>query len=178
MKKIAFSILITLIIVLSSNSQTKNYNQLDSAGKKHGKWVVYLNQYWKKVTDSSAASYFRYTYYDHGVNIYPMGPCGKKGYRLESNLKQSNQLNLLDGEYKWYDSKGRLSSIHVFKNGEYISCKEFYTSGELNQLFDYTKKCENSEHGWQVSVYDKKGTVKLTSMTCKDKNNQWPKMRD
>lgn len=148
-------------------------NQLDAQGKKDGKWTVYLDKDWKKVDDSSKALYKRYTYFDHGANIYPMGPCGGKGYKLEGDTKNKT----LNGEYKWYDAKGKLSSVHVFKDGEYLSCKEYFPTGELSQHFDYTKKCEGQPHGWTVFIYDKKGNLTLTSPTCKDKDGNWPKMR-
>jgi len=78
---------ILTIIVLTMTSlifgQTSGLNQMDAKGKKDGKWVVYLDKDWKKVDDSTKALYCRYTYFDHGTNIYPMGPCGGKGYKLE-----------------------------------------------------------------------------------------------
>ena len=156
--------------------QTAGLNQFDSNNKKDGKWIVYLDNDWKKVDDSTKALFYRYTYFDHGVNIYPMGPCGGKGYKLEAN-PTGNKPILLDGEYKWYDSNDKLSSVHVLKNGEYVSCKEYFATGELSQHFDYTKKCPGQPHGWTVTIYDKKGNVKSSSPTCKDKNGNWPPMR-
>jgi|JI10StandDraft_1071094.scaffolds.fasta_scaffold1614565_1 antitoxin component YwqK of YwqJK toxin-antitoxin module len=166
------SILTILLVTLTTFifSQT---NQLDANGKKDGKWTVYLDKDWKKVDDSTKAVYRRYTYFDHGTNIYPMGPCGGKGYKLEGDTKSK----ILNGEYKWYDGKGKLSSVHIFKDGEYVSCKEYFPTGELSQHFDYTKKCEGQTHGWTVLIYDKKGNLILTSPTCKDENGNWPKMR-
>ena len=172
---------ILTIIVLTMTSlifgQTSGLNQMDAKGKKDGKWVVYLDKDWKKVDDSTKALYCRYTYFDHGTNIYPMGPCGGKGYKLEPSSADTKKITVLEGEYKWYDANGKLSSVHVFKNDEYVSCKEYFSTGELSQHFDYTKKCEGQSHGWGVTVYDKKGNIKLSSMTCKDKNGNWPPMR-
>lgn len=155
-------------------AQVEPLNQFDASGKKEGKWPVYLDKNWRKASDSTSAAYCRYTYYDHGTNIYPMGPCGGKGYTLETTKADK----LLNGEYKWYDSKGRLSSVHMFKDGEYISCKEYFPSGELSQHFDYTKKCDGQAHGWTVFCYNKKGDLILASPTCKDENGKWPVMRD
>lgn len=157
-------------------SQVEKINQLDVNGQKTGKWKLYLDNEWKVTEDTSKAVYFRYTYFDNSTNIYPMGPCGGKGYNLKPQSAKTNQ-QLLDGEYNWYDNKGRLNSVHVFKNGEYISCKEYFTTGELNQHFDYTKKCDGQEHGWTVYVYDKKGNIIQTIATCKDKNGKWPLLR-
>ncbi len=147
-------------------------NQLDVAGKKHGKWIIYLDKNWAKTKDTTKASYYRYSFYDHGVHVYPMGECGGKGYTLKGP-----EGKILNGEYKWYDARGRLSSVHEFKNGEYISCKEYFTTGELQQYFDYTKKYQGQEQSWCVTVYDKKGKVILESYTYKDQKGHWPKMR-
>lgn len=65
----------------------------------------------------------------------------------------------------------------MFKNGEYISCKEYFPTGELSQNFDYTKKCEGQQHGWTVYIYNKKGNMTHILPTCKDKDGNWPKMR-
>ena len=167
-----------LSLIKFSYSQT--INQLDASGKKDGKWIVYLDKNWKHINDSTAATYFRYTFYDHGTNLYPMGPCGGKNYKIEitSNNSQSNEkIKLLDGEYKWLDAKGQISSIHIFKNGEYISCKEFYSSGKLKHYFDYMKKWEEQPHTWCVYEYDKKGNIKFESYMRKDKNGRWPSTR-
>src|SRR6478735_7238402 len=98
----AFLLALTTLI----SAQSTPVNQPDSLGKKNGKWCVYLDKDWKKTNDSTSALYLRYTYYDHGTNIYPMGPCGGKGYKLQATTTGK----LLNGEYKWYDAKGRLSS--------------------------------------------------------------------
>jgi antitoxin component YwqK of YwqJK toxin-antitoxin module len=87
------------------------------------------------------------------------------------------KVKVLDGEYKWTNDKGKTSSVHVLKNGEYVSCKEYYSSGELEQFFDYTKKCAGEIYGWCLFIYDKTGKVTLESWMCREKNGQWPKTR-
>jgi len=96
-KLILTTFLLTMTIFFVG--QTSGLNKFDSNGKKDGKWIVYLDRNWKKVDDSTKAIFFRYTYFDHGVNIYPMGECGGKGYKLEPGTV-SNKAILLDGEYK------------------------------------------------------------------------------
>jgi hypothetical protein len=76
-----------LVVSLLSYSQTVKLNQLDSAGKKDGKWIVWLDADWKKIDDSTKAVYCRYTYYGHGTNIYPMGPCGKKNWKWKQAME-------------------------------------------------------------------------------------------
>ncbi|HLC82527.1 MAG TPA: hypothetical protein VJI69_01775 [Bacteroidia bacterium] len=160
--KTFISFFFCICFTLFSYSQTEALNQFDESNKKDGKWIVYLNKNWREVKDSSKATYYRYTFYNHGRDVYPMGPCGKNGWKLESiaNTTQTGGLKLLDGEYKWFDKKGRIFSIHILKNGDYISCKEFYPSGLIHQHFNYTKKWGDLPHNWCISVYDKKGNFK------------------
>lgn len=166
-----------LLITWVSLSQEK-LNQLDLNKRRTGKWLIYLDKDWKRTDDSSNAQYCRYTWYHDGMNIYPMGPCGKEGYKLESPAN-SGSSKLLNGEYKWLDEKGKLSSVHVFKNGVYISCKEYFPGGkDVEQYFDFTEKCQGSKHGWKVTIYKKNGDVKMISPTCPDASGKWPLMRD
>jgi hypothetical protein len=79
-----FIFLLSLFVSVFVTAQTEKLNQLDDRGKKHGKWIVYLDNNWDKVSDSTKAVFYRYNYFDHGVSLYPMGPCGKKGWKLES----------------------------------------------------------------------------------------------
>jgi hypothetical protein len=171
------NLLFTLVLcsLFSSVSSQEKINQVDSAGKKFGRWIVYLDKNWERTEDTAKALYFRYTHYEDGTNIYPMGPCGLKGYRLEevSQEIKTKRPKLLDGEYKWYDAKGRLSSVHILKKGEYVSCTEYYKTGEIEQHFDYTKKCYDHEHGWVVYNYNKKGEKQFESWMCKQ-NGKWP----
>ena len=179
-KKIISIILFFVAFASLSFAQTEQLNRFDGAGKKDGKWIAYLDKNWKHIDDSANAVYYRYTFYDHGTNLYPMGPCGGKGFRLEmpvDSSKQSGKIKLLDGEYKWYDDKGQLSSTHILKNGEYVSCKEYYPTGQLRQQFDYTKKWQEQAHTWYVAIYDKQGNLKLDYYFHPDKNGRWPATR-
>jgi hypothetical protein len=174
-----FILLVTLFISQLISAQPEKINQTDSAGKRHGKWQRYLDQQWKTVNDSSQAVYFRYTFYDHGINLHPMGPCGKKGWNLvtpEITNKQAG-IQMLDGEYKWYDTKGRLVSAHVFSKGEYVSYKEYYRSGKLHSFFDYTRRFNNQPHSWYSCEYDKAERVKYEGYVKKDEKGHWPLMR-
>lgn len=143
----------------------------------NGKQIVYLDIFWKPTKDSTEAFYKRYTYYEQGVNLYPMGQCGGHNWKLKGKTNDDLTISLLDGEYTWTTKKGILSSIHVFDKGEYVSCKEYYKNGQVHQFFDYTKKWEGQEHSWHVSIYDKKGKVRSEYYMKKDANGKWPRMR-
>lgn len=144
-------------------SQTESLNQLDAAGKKNGKWIVWLNDIWKEVKDSSEASYCRYTRYDHGDNIYPMAMWGAKNWKLESsggNNPHIGKVKLIDGDYKWVDNKGTVRSTHKFINGECVVNNFFRSSGELYDTYDYTKQWNGLAYTWLITQHDKKGGVK------------------
>ena len=170
-----YKLLLALFLFTSQFlSAQDTLNRVNSAGQRYGPWVLYLDRDWNKVSDSSQALFYRYTYYENDINIYPMGRCGGKGYRLEGTVDSTGCLH---GEYKWYDAKGRLSSVHLFSYGTYISCKEYYPTGELHQHFDYTLKANGQEHGWTIFIYSKDGKLKARSVIGKDKNGKWPPLR-
>jgi hypothetical protein len=148
--------------IISSNSQNVRLNQLDSSGKKDGKWVIYLNMNWKSVKDSSNASFYRYAYYYKGINIDQMGWCRKKWKVIHSggNNSQVGRIKALDGEYTWMDNKGKTMCIANFNNGECLSFKWFYSSGLPQSVWDYTKKYDGQIHSYWISIYDRKGNVK------------------
>ena len=152
--------ILSLIFVFGLTVLASGQNQLDANGNKHGKWTVYLDNDWKEIKDSSKASFFRYTVYDHGSNIYPMGPCGKKGWKLETTSKSKQ----LDGDYKWVTDKGQLSSTHSFKNGEYLDCKEYYANGKVNQHFAYSKQYKDEPNTYCFYQYDKSDKLKFFIM--------------
>lgn len=144
-------------------------NQYDSTNRKNGKWIVYWDENWKEVKDSSKAKYTRYTLYNNGKETYSMGPCGRKGWKLEGNTS----VKMLDGTYKWYDDKGRLSSEHVFKNGEYLDCKEYKTStGKLDQHWAFSQLYRGWPNTFALYQYKDDGTVKYFAY-YNDKTMGW-----
>lgn len=165
-----------LTLLIFCGSLVAQLNQLDSKGKKHGKHKRYLDRYWKTVEDSSKAVYFRYTYYDHGIDVRPFGQGGaNKLWKMRTTVDTASQkgIKLLSGDYRWHDPKGRLMYWHVLKDGEYVTYKEFYETGELNALYDYTNHLEGQELSFQLTIYDKKGNVTSESYIKKDKNGKW-----
>lgn len=178
--KIKLTLSFLLLAITFFYSQSEPLNQLDAKGKKNGKWIVWLDKDWKKASDSTTAVYFRYNYFDHGANLYPMGPCGGGGYTLQvvkgGSVKKGNAV-LLDGEYNWVNQKGKIRSTHNLQNGMYVSCKEFYSNGQLQTHFDYTKKCEGQPHSSYTHLYDKKGNLKGSFPFCKDEKGGWPKSK-
>lgn len=142
--------------------QTEELNQLDKNGKKQGKWIEYLSDKWKAVTDSSQALYYKYVYYEHGQYILSRFNNSGVNERLEytgNHPAEKNKLNLLDGEYKWYDKKGRLLTDEVYTNGECIWDKSYKNGKQLEQYDDYSRKYMEQPHTYYIESYDKNGNV-------------------
>lgn len=102
--------------------------------------MVYLDDRWKEVNDSSEAYYKRSAYYDHGKFTHYLFPLKKK-WTLEvpsGAEPKKGQPILLEGIYKRYNRKGKLASIEEFSNGRYISFKGYYPSGELFAYWNNT----------------------------------------
>lgn len=157
---------ISFVLLALTARAPAQLNQYDAQHKKHGPWLVYLNSWWKEVSDSTRATYRKYTWYDHGENLYPMGPRDKhwKLVHKDSSDADSSRIRLLNGAYTWIDKKGVTRGIDVFRKGQYVLYKWFYPSGKLNQVFDYTKKWKGQEHTWLASEYDRQGRVKHFAM--------------
>src|SRR5258708_1106864 len=122
MKKITLLLLLFGVFIFAK-AQADTLNQYDANGKKNGKWILYYNEYWKVVNDSSKACYYAYTYYDHGMRTITEATWGsKEGKLIDSSTSNSiGKIKLLDGKYTWYDKKGRKSSIHYFNHGEFVT---------------------------------------------------------
>ena len=178
--KVAYTIFCFLFFQLFSFSQTETLNQLNENGKKDGKWILYLDKNGNALADSIKAKYWRYTYYDNGIHIYPMGAFIEKGDKIiPSKVADSTQsIQMLDGEYTCAKKNGRVKFIHEFKNGEYVSYKEFHKSGIISNHFDYTKHCDNQIHSWYMYLHDENGKILVEECIKKDENGNWPTMKD
>lgn len=147
-----------LVVALLSNGQN-NITRPDSANKKNGSRIIYLDKSWKEVTDSNTASFCRYAYFENGINIQPMDPCGKGWYFINSGgstvLKGSAKI--LDGVYTWSDINGNSRCIASFRNGECVYVKWLNPSGSMKTYYDYTKKWKGQDHSYFITSYDQNG---------------------
>ena len=175
------TVIAILILCISKmlSAQEEKINQFDSAGKKHGKWKRYLDAYWNVVDDTNKAVFWRYTFFDHGVNVHPMGAGGKKGWTMESDEKNPSpgKIKMLNGVYTWRDKKGRVIYEHVLLDGVYVSYKEFFKSGKLQTHFDYNKHAEGQPLSWYITVYNESNKIVYEGFTKKNEKGEWPKMR-
>lgn len=173
------SLLLFFYSTIISFGQFEKINQLDSIGKKNGKWIDYLDAKWRVVKDTSKAVYCGYNFYDHGENtlrITPFRPI-RFYHKLEvthDEVQLVNGKKILSGEYKWLDKKGRVVSIDSFKNGEHIWVKDYdwdrfgiyilgwnkKMTGKLHGYVDYRKTYEGQPNSYYIEEYDKKGNIK------------------
>lgn len=146
-------------------------NRFDSTGKKHGTWVVYWNANWKEISDSNKAAYARYTYFENGKDLQPIGSCEKSWTLVQTkgNNQQNSRIKQLDGVYTWSNSKGTTRCIASFKSGFCLYYKWYYPSGSPQYTIEYMEKWHKQPHSYLISSYDKSGIVTY-SYWCKRKN--------
>ncbi|MBK9284174.1 MAG: hypothetical protein IPM51_07605 [Sphingobacteriaceae bacterium] len=177
MKSYFIYVFLTLLAIASiGNAQKIPVSNLENTRSEIQQKAIYLNENWKRISDSSQASFKRITLLKDNNNLLPMGACGKKNWELYGYRDSSSKYTLLNGEYYWFDSKKRLSSVHSFKDGKYKYCKEYYKNGELKQFFNYESDSLNSL--WSVTLYSKKGKIKTMYLMKSDEHGKWPKTRD
>jgi antitoxin component YwqK of YwqJK toxin-antitoxin module len=158
-------LVISLFVAAIATAQPGIINQLDSNGKKDGKWTVYYNGHGKEVGDSVQAVYCRYTWYEHRKDLYPFDWCSKHDQVIApSDSPQGAGLKILDGEYRIQSKKGMLKSIHVFNKGEYVSYRSFYPSGRLHVYCNFTNRHFDEPHSYCKRMYSKTGTVRYYYM--------------
>ncbi|UPT68313.1 MAG: hypothetical protein M0D57_06665 [Sphingobacteriales bacterium JAD_PAG50586_3] len=90
--------LLTLLLVIgfgSAFAQTASLNGFDSANKKHGRWIMYMNYHGGKEKDSTKAVYKRYTTYQHGRDLYPLITLSEIKGRIETTGAKGSPANRL-----------------------------------------------------------------------------------
>ena len=171
MKTVLFFVMLCFTVMVYS--QNEPLNQSDANGKKHGTWIVWLDKDWKLAKDSMSAVYFRYNYFIHGESMYAMGPWGGKLEAKPGSMVKKGNAMLLDGEYNWYNSKGKLVCTHVLKDGWYLSFKEYYPSrGKLQTSFDYTEHDRDQRYSYSIKTYNKKGELKFTGWAYEEQGGK------
>ncbi len=154
-----------------TKSQNRSYNQYDENHKKHGRWKEYLDKYWRVVSDSNTAVFWNYMYYNHGERFYYNSfHYGKQ--KLEPNSQNIEGIKkpiMLDGEYKWYNKKGRLLDDEVFNKGEPVTLKQYHWSifrhrligKQIKEYIDLTKKYKNQPMSFYYESFDKNGNKRI-----------------
>lgn len=144
----------------------------------HEKSLIYLDSNLNVVTDNSNAVFSYYTYLINGKNIYPkLKNYSGNNYELKMKLNNSSMDKKLNGIITYFDSKGRMSSQHTFKNGEYISIKEFDKKGRLQQYFDFREKSSCDSLSYCVYQNSKKRTSIKSFYIQRNENGEWPRTK-
>lgn len=168
-------LLLLFLLGMIAIAHCQDLNKYDDKGKKDGRWKIYYDKNWTVVKDSSKATNYWYTHYDHGKRIYTEASWGCKSCKFQDSLfsTDNSKIKLLDGKYTWYDKKGNISSEHYFVKGDPVWWKQYHPNGKLYLLFDYTKKCEGEPLSWYMYQYDKTGTLKNTMPISKGCGGTW-----
>jgi hypothetical protein len=164
-------------MAVSSFAQQGGLNQKDASGKKDGKWILYYNSYFKVVDDSTKAAYYFFTYYDHGTRVHTHAQWGTKSGEIvcsQCDSSSGSRVKLLSGEYKIF-KKGNLFAVLLFDKGAPVIWKQYYPSGQLYLLFDYTRHINNEPLSYTLYEYSKDGSLKSTISIGKE--NNWGNIR-
>jgi len=119
-----------LLIPLFHFSQNDTLNGVDNKRRKQGYWKIYLDSA-SRETDSSAASYIAYTFYNRGKTVYYfinekwrardscvfIGRVPEKGKPIPAN-----------GSFVWYNRDKMLSMEMRYENGMLMRYKEIHYS--------------------------------------------------
>lgn len=136
-------------------------NQLDTLGKKNGKWTVYLDERWNELKDSTKAVYYRYTYYDHGANTIPLSSKGMspiaKAEKPSGEILEIGHPIPMDGTYRWSDRKGTIGLQYDVKKGEMVGYREYWRNGKIRLEIDYTHQFMEQPYTYEMWFTDKKG---------------------
>jgi hypothetical protein len=156
--------LLTLLVCLvfgNAFAQTSSLNGFDDKGKKHGRWIMYMNYHGGKEKDSTKAVYKRYTTYQHGRDLYPLITLSEIKGRVETTGAKPTPGKpvLLDGEYIGYDKKGRMGIAHTFNKGEYVSNQVYYSSGKMRDQVNFAKPCAGQDNSATVYYFDETGKM-------------------
>ncbi len=164
MKLLTNQFILCVLFCGSAFCQEQPLNQLDSLGKKHGRWEVYLTDQWKAVSKPEEATYLWYTHYDHGTNLYKFGEWAIKLLKLThtgDKEKMVKGLKLMNGTYTWSTRKGRIVSTHELKDGFYILYQDFKKDGRLHTVMDYSQRLWEQPHTYKMTIWDKKGNAQV-----------------
>lgn len=126
-------LLLFIFIQLLTFAQSPAINKLDKKGKKQGEWIVYLDNKWINVKDTSKAKFIAYDKYINGKSYCSL--IGK--FKMPSKHESSDIQKMLNGEHKWYDRKNRLNAVYNFNNGRIETIKHYRKNGELEFFYDF-----------------------------------------
>lgn len=114
-------IVFILLAGISASGQTDTLNRVNAKGKKDGYWKVFLDSM-AFPTDSVNSYFCGYDLYDNGVHVFCYSDRNTlwKSYRFVYSgiLPEKGSPVTIDGAFKWFDEKGRLINVEIFKEGK------------------------------------------------------------
>lgn len=153
LKFLIITILYCSTAVMSQNDTNINdtINTFNSKAKKHGCWIQYLDSNWNETNKENAVAYL-YNQFDNGKPLLDLkSQKWKKKYKLvcEGNIPKQGEPIVLDGQYKWYNSKGQLMNEEHYKNGNPVFMKSYnysnnnFATQTYNEVLKFDKKYKN-----------------------------------
>ena len=76
------------------------------------------------------------------------------------NSTKAGTPKLLDGQYRWLDKDKKVRFELIYRKGEINSYKGFYSTGKIQEEFDYLGLWQGQPHTYQARLYDKEGISK------------------
>lgn len=151
--KLKFLIIAILFFSTTVKSQNDTLNAFNAKGKKHGCWIQYINIVWNETTKENAVAYF-YNQFDNGQPLLDLkNQKWKKKYKLvcEGNTPTQGNPVVLDGQYKWYNTKGQLMNEEHYKNGNPVFMKSYnysnnnFATQTYNEVLKFDKKYKHQK---------------------------------
>jgi hypothetical protein len=124
-----FFILLALACCFCSGpicAQADTLNKLNTRGKKTGYWKVLLNENADPVDSLKDACFYGIELWDGGEYVFSYFKHPKYAKLIfEGALPEKGDPQLIEGTFKWYDSRGYLANEEVFKNGRPFFYKSY-----------------------------------------------------
>lgn len=159
----------SLLLGQNSIAQNDTLNKFTPKGKKTGYWKVLLNNNVDPVDSLKDACFFGIELWDNGESVFThykkKGPNSKMKY--DGVMPEKGNPKLIDGTFKWFNSKGFLETEETYKDGKPVYIKSYHVSknktDSTNELFedlDFTILYNNipgtyyyKEHDFSTNTY-------------------------
>lgn len=144
-----------LLLSISASAQSDTLNQRDSKGRLHGYWKAYLDSQ-AFPTDSANAYFYGMDLYENGIAVFSYSDRNAlwRIYRFEYGgvLPQKGSPIPIEGTFKWFDDRGRLLNIEIYKDGKplFWESTQYVQKDTVNITFKetlYFDKLYNNEPG-------------------------------
>ena len=174
---------ITLFFVflahISFSQLPNSLNQKNDKGEKCGFWVVYLTDRLIPIKDSTNAFYFAYKFFDGDyIDNIDLIWERKKASKLviDGATGIKGKPILLNGDFKFYDKKGRLSWEETYKDGRPLMLQTFTfdKKGEcsLHEIIDYSKRYNSQIGSYYFEQYGYSNKL-LEGKYYRRQNSKW-----